>query len=220
MHEFAQLQLDVSDQCKEKIKAANRAVIEAVAALRDVELASAHTIFGMTAEAFAAVRELQSRAVMQLSDTSVPMWKNRFELRALPAPSGAAVLPDRALLRSSVADSYVDVDDALWTRLSTHCKTKMQAANSMVVDAIVAFTAIDDPAAHLLFEMAPASFSLARRLLSVDWRALRDMDRPIWQIRFELKSIQDAGVTTVARPDRDHVVTSLLKTFRDFEIPR
>ncbi|MBN3761081.1 hypothetical protein [Burkholderia sp. Ac-20365] len=221
MHEFAQMHLEVSASGKEKIVSANRAVIEAVLSLRDVSLERAHQIFGMDAAAFNAATALQFRDSQRLAESSVPIWKNRFQLRALPAPSTAtSVLLDRSHITASITESFGDLDAATWSRLGTYSKGKIAAANAKVVDAIVSFSAVDDPAAHLLFDMPPASFALTARMLASDWQILRNLEKPVWAIRFDMKSKDEDGASSVGFLDRESVVTSMLRAFRDVDIPR
>ena len=223
MREFASLQLDVTDLSKEKILMANRAVIEAVASFRDVDFDSAHAIFGMSAESFELATQLQPRDIQRLSETRISVWKNRFELRNLPTSGAASAAPilDRQHLNDSLARSYDYVSETMWSSLGSYRQGKIRTANAMIVDAIASFNSVDDPAAHLLFDMSPEAFALTKRLQHIDRHALSDTVRPIWTIRFDLKPQQTPGTKPAAgQGEREYLVTTLLKNFKDIEIPR
>lgn len=223
MHEFASLQLDVTNLSKGKILLANRAVIEAVTAFRDVELESAHAIFGMSPESFEQTKQLQPRDIQRLSETRIAIWKSRFELRGLSAlgSSSASPILDRQHLTESLAQSYTDVTEKVWSSLGSYRQGKIRVANGMVMDAIASFNNVEDPAAHILFDMSPDAFALTKRLQHIDRHTLGDMNRPIWTIRLDLKPTTAMGVkSTATQGDRDYLVTTLLKNFKDIEIPR
>jgi hypothetical protein len=221
MPEIDTLQMDADDTSLNKIRVANRAIVEAVISFFNVEIGGAHMLFGMSPEQFDVARRLSAASAARLGALNMPIWRNRFNVRPLGTFARAGATADSAHLVKSVLESFDDIPAEIWSSLSLYCKGKIRAANDQVIEALRSFFAPRDPAAHLLFGMTSASFALATRLQFVDWQRLRDLEQPIWAVRFDLNELPFNGDDDPAQPlARDSVVAALLRGFKDVDIPR
>jgi hypothetical protein len=106
MRELQDIQLDMSNTSREKIRAASRAILEAIISFRDVRDPAAHVLFGMTTEEFELAKQFGQRDILRLS-SGLPIWKLRFDLAAIAPPNeGAPPVLDRERVVKSLLLSF------------------------------------------------------------------------------------------------------------------
>lgn len=110
MHEFEKLALTLNGNSREKIRAANRAILAAIISFAEEDDPAAHILLGMTAEAFDMIKSLSKRDVERLSNIEVPIWTSRFDLGPRMVAGEPAPVLDRDHLVHSMLKTFANLD--------------------------------------------------------------------------------------------------------------
>ncbi|QCP47917.1 hypothetical protein FAZ95_01200 [Trinickia violacea] len=98
----------------EKIRLANKAVVEAMDSLRDSNDLTAASMLGMSDEALQLSRQMNYRDKQQLINSRLPIWQYRFSVVPVSAPSdGRPRELDQRALAASVLASFKDLESLL-----------------------------------------------------------------------------------------------------------